>query len=304
MAEMSPLFRGKAGRAFAGGLKHLLKIDKVEWFYEKICGWDGEKETGATGIEFAKGSIEESGFRMTLNGMPRDEAIDWLRENLPSGGFITISNHTLGALDGLGLIDLFGHATGNLPDGESRYKYMVNSLLLRMNAAASCFISVTPTGTVRTAPTAESIAGIYAAKAHLDAGGALGLFPAGAVSNLETGRRPIVRLPDAGWDLPSCYTEPRVRDREWQMSIIKFIKRAGVPVLPVLNATQNSKFFYNLGLIDWRLRLTRLPAEMLNKRGQELRFVAGPMIPAEKIASVQSLKELRTLLRASVYSLL
>ena len=74
MASLSGLFRGSAGRVLAKGIKSLLKIDEVEYFYAKICGWDGEKETGATGAEFAKGAIEESGFRMTLNGMPRDEA--------------------------------------------------------------------------------------------------------------------------------------------------------------------------------------------------------------------------------------
>ena len=312
MASLSGLFRGSAGRVLAKGIKSLLKIDEVEYFYAKICGWDGEKETGATGAEFAKGAIEESGFRMTLNGMPRDEAIGWLRENLPSGAFITISNHTLGALDGLGLIDLFGHARED-------YKFMVNKLLMRMKAAASRFITVTPTGAERTAPTADSVAGVRAAVGHLQAGGCLGLFPSGAVSDKVPGRRPLVTLPAidpaaahdsasapaaAPWGLPAAYTEPRIRDREWQMSIIKFIKRAGVPVIPVLDATLNSNFYYNLGLIDWRIRITRLPAEMLNKRGKDLRFVMGQAISPEQISSVSDIKDLRTLLRASVYSML
>ena len=320
MASLSGLFRGSAGRVLAKGIKSLLKIDEVEYFYAKICGWDGEKETGATGAEFAKGAIEESGFKMTLNGMPRDEAIGWLRENLPSGAFITISNHTLGALDGLGLIDLFGHARED-------YKFMVNKLLMRMKAAASRFITVTPTGAERTAPTADSVAGVRAAVGHLQAGGCLGLFPSGAVSDKVPGRRPLVTLPPSGpvapssdpaaahdsasapadaapWGLPAAYTEPRIRDREWQMSIIKFIKRAGVPVIPVLDATLNSNFYYNLGLIDWRIRITRLPAEMLNKRGKELRFVMGQAISPEQISSVSDIKDPRTLLRASVYPML
>ncbi|MBR1632912.1 MAG: 1-acyl-sn-glycerol-3-phosphate acyltransferase [Bacteroidales bacterium] len=312
MASLSGLFRGSAGRVLAKGIKSLLKIDEVEYFYAKICGWDGEKETGATGAEFAKGAIEESGFRMTLNGMPRDEAIGWLRENLPSGAFITISNHTLGALDGLGLIDLFGHARED-------YKFMVNKLLMRMKAAASRFITVTPTGAERTAPTADSVAGVRAAVGHLQAGGCLGLFPSGAVSDKVPGRRPLVTLPAldsasahdsasapaaAPWGLPATYTEPRIRDREWQMSIIKFIKRAGVPVIPVLDATLNSNFYYNLGLIDWRIRITRLPAEMLNKRGKSLRFIMGRPITPEQIQAVEGLQDLRTLLRASVYSML
>ena len=350
MAALSPLFRGKTGAGFAKFLKWMLSIDKVEAFYEDICGWDGSRETGATGVEFCRRAIEESGYRLTLNGMPRDEAVAWLRENLPSGPFITVSNHTLGALDGLGLIDLFGSAAGPMPNAapagagasaaEPRYKFMVNSLLMRMRAAASCFIPVTPTGAVRTAPTAESINGVYAAMEHLRGGGCLGLFPAGAVSNLELRKRPLIPgagvTPDiryrhaqgplkklrqefsvasapasiagpspaviAGSDRQSL-REPKVRDREWQMSIVKFIRRAGVPVLPVYNASQNSRFFYSLGLIDWRLRLTRLPAELLNKSGRELRFVAGPLISPEQIAAAGSLPALRSLLRSAVYAL-
>lgn len=281
MAALSPLFRGRCGTGFAKMLKRALSIDKVEAFYEDICGWDGSHETGATGVEFCRRAVEESGYCMTLNGMPRDEAVAWLRENLPSGPFITVSNHTLGALDGMGLIDLFGSARGD-------YKFMVNAMLMRMRAAASCFIPVTPTGAVRTAPTAESINGVYAAMEHLRHGGSLGLFPAGAVSNLELGKRP---------------DEPKVRDRDWQPSIVKFIRRAGVPVLPVYNASLNSRFFYSLGLLDWRLRLTRLPAELLNKSGRELRFVAGPLITPDQIAAAGSLQDLRTLLRSAVYSL-
>ena len=264
---------------------------------------------------FSRGDIvvfDTSGTPPCISLYSRDEAIGWLRENLPSGAFITISNHTLGALDGLGLIDLFGHARED-------YKFMVNKLLMRMKAAASRFITVTPTGAERTAPTADSVAGVRAAVGHLQAGGCLGLFPSGAVSDKVPGRRPLVTLPAldsasahdsasapaaAPWGLPATYTEPRIRDREWQMSIIKFIKRAGVPVIPVLDATLNSNFYYNLGLIDWRIRITRLPAEMLNKRGKELRFVMGQAISPEQISSVSDIKDLRTLLRASVYTML
>ena len=36
MASLSGLFRGSAGRVLAKGIKSLLKIDEVEYFYAKI----------------------------------------------------------------------------------------------------------------------------------------------------------------------------------------------------------------------------------------------------------------------------
>ncbi len=97
--------------------------------------------------------------------------------------------------------------------------------------------------------------------------------------------------------------EPRIRDREWQMSIIKFIRNAGVPVLPLRLLDGNSRFYYSLGLIDWRLRLLRLPSEMLNKSGKTLRILAGNLISPAELASFNSMDDLRAFLRASVYSL-
>ena len=113
--------------------------------------------------------------------------------------------------------------------------------------------------------------------------------PAGAVSDLKLGPRPK--------------DEPRVRDREWQTSIIKFIRNAGVPVLPIRLLDGNSAFYYNLGLIDWRVRLLRLPTEMLNKAGKTLRLVTGPIITPTQISALPDLETLRHYLRASVYSL-
>ena len=166
---------------------------------------------------------------------------------------------------------------------------MVNEILWRLEPLRSNLIRVTPNGNILTAPTAQSIAGVRAAREHLDAGGVLGLFPSGAVSDLKPGRRPE--------------GEPRVRDREWQMSIIRFIAKAGVPVLPVRFLDGNSRFYYSLGLIDWRVRLLRLPSEMLNKAGKTIRLAVGPVISPEKIAEAANLQDLRNFLRASVYSL-
>ena len=317
LERVSPLFRGKCGNAFARRVLHLLKLDAIEELNERCSIHKG--------AEFARAVIEAVGAAYSVNGLPRDEALEKFR--IPEGPFITISNHPIGSLDGLALIDFIGHLRDD-------YKFMVNELLSRFEALRGSLISVNPNGKLLSAPTATSISGVRQAKLHLEAGGCLGLFPSGAVSDLKLGPRPAV--PGAGPAVPGPgasgagtaaseagpaipgpapapvipgptgnppHTEPRVRDREWQTGIIKFIRNAGVPVLPIRLLDGNSAFYYNLGLIDWRVRLLRLPSEMLNKNGKTLRFITGPVIDAARISSFPDLDSLRQALRASVYSL-
>ena len=294
LERISPLFRGKCGNAFARRVLHLLKLDAIEELNERCSIHKG--------AEFARAVIEAVGAAYSVNGLPRDEALEKFR--IPEGPFITISNHPIGSLDGLALIDFIGHLRDD-------YKFMVNELLSRFEALRGSLISVNPNGKLLSAPTATSISGVRQAKLHLEAGGCLGLFPSGAVSDLKLGPRPAVPgagAPGAGRVVPGPtgnppHTEPRVRDREWQTGIIKFIRNAGVPVLPIRLLDGNSAFYYNLGLIDWRVRLLRLPSEMLNKNGKTLRFITGPVIDAARISSFPDLDSLRQALRASVYSL-
>ena len=281
LERMSPVFRGRAGNAFAEFLLRALKVQKVSDIYDALSGFNG--------AEFARAVNEAAGLRYTVNGLCREDALEHFRSLIPEGPFITICNHPIGSLDGTILIDFFGHLRKD-------YMYMVNEILWRLEPLRPSLIRVTPNGNSISAPTAQSIAGVRAAREHLEKGGVLGLFPSGAVSDLKPGRRPEIP------GMPNC-KEPKVRDRDWQMSIIRFIAKAGVPVLPMHFLDGNSLFYYLLGLIDWRVRLLRLPSEILNKKGKTIRLAMGPVIGSEKIGAARTPEELRDLLRASVYSL-
>jgi len=266
---LSPIFRGKFGNALGKSAMKILGVDRCNESYDRI------KDN--KGIDFARAFLEEVGVTYSINGKdPKDAGI-----TLPEGPFITVSNHPIGSVDGIILADFFGHLRDD-------YKLMVNKFLMLFEAFTPCLIPVTPTGTERTAPTADSIAGVRGALQHIKDGHPLGLFPSGAVSDKHLGKCPE--------------QEPKVRDREWQMPIIKFIQKAGVPVIPVRFFDGNSQFFYNLGLIDWRVRLLRQPREIFNKAGQTIRLGIGPIITPAQQAACSTLDELRTLLRAAVYS--
>lgn len=262
LEKASPLLRGRAGNALGRGLMRLLSVDKVNRLYER--------HIDSTGPEFARAVLEDIGIEYEVLNAD-------LLQDLPSGPFITISNHPYGSVDGVMLVDLFGHLR---PD----FKVMVNRFLGRIKPLEDNFICVTPTGTRRTAPTKDSIHGIKEAVAHVHSGGVLGIFPSGAVSDLSLKDR--------------C-----IRDRQWQEPVIRLIKKLGVPVVPVHFLDRNSDFYYSLGLIDWRVRLLRLPAEVFNKKGKRTRIAIGEIITPQQQQEFKDMDSFSDFLRNKVYNL-
>lgn len=261
LEEMTPVFRGPAGNALCRGLMRILSIDRINDLYDR--------NSSHTGPDFARALLEDVGVRYEV--LNRD-----VLDRLPEGPFITISNHPYGSLDGIMLVDLFGHIR---PD----FKLIVNRFLGRIKAMAENFICVTPTGKERTAPTSDSIQGIKNAVRHVYDGHPLGLFPAGAVSDLSLRDR--------------C-----VRDREWQEPVLRMIKKLNVPIVPVHFLDGNSAFYYSLGLIDWKVRLLRLPGEVFNKRGKLQRIALGEIVTPEKQKEFADAEQLGLFLRNQIYN--
>lgn len=74
----------------------------------------------------------------------------------------------------------------------------------------------------------------------------------------------------------------KIQDLPWTHSVIRLIRKAKVPVYPVYFDFLNSRFFYWLGRIDWRIRTLRIPAEAFNKRGRTVDvYIGEPVSPEE-----------------------
>lgn len=243
-------------------LTRLLSVDKVNDLYDRYSRYAGPA--------FARAVLKDIDINYEVLNL---EILD----SIPEGPFITISNHPFGHIDGIILVDLFGHLC-------SDYKVMVNRILGRIDPLKDNFICVTPVGEERTVPTRESLQGVKEALKHVRGGHPLGLFPAGAVSDLSIKDR--------------C-----VRDREWQEPVIRLIKKLNVPILPVTFMDGNSAFYYTLGLLDWRIRLLRLPSEVFNKRGKTIRLSIGNIISPEEQDEFNDLDDFRRFLRNKVYVL-
>ena len=223
-----------------------------------------------TGARFAEGLLNDLGVNYVIGHADR-------LKRLPNGAFITISNHPYGGLDGIMLIDLMASLR---PD----YKLMVNKMLSLVKTMKDNFISVSPVGNKKTGISVASLQGMRETLTHLQDGHPVGFFPSGAVSDFS--------LKDF-----------RVRDRKWQKSILHLIRSVKVPVLPIRFFDKNSPFFYFLGMINWRVRLLRMPHEVFNKREQEPRIGIGNLISVEEQRQYNDVRSLGTFLRKAVYEM-
>ena len=240
----------------------ILSVDKVNDLYDRNLQYKGP--------DFARAVLDDIGVCYEVEN---NEVLD----TLPVGPFITISNHPYGHMDGLILSDIFGHLRLD-------YKIMVNGILGMIKPMEDNFICVTPQGKERTVPTPDNVRGIKDLVRHVSEGHPLGLFPAGAVSDLNLKDR--------------C-----IRDREWQEPVLRLIRKLNVPILPVTFRDGNSPFYYSLGLIDWRVRLLRLPAEVFNKKGKEMRVALGKIISPQEQQRFKDIAGFGIFLRDMVYEL-
>lgn len=263
--QLLPLFEGKRGRFLFRVLERITGVRKLNRMEDRLALLGHEGPDAALDI---------------LEDLEIDYAVGHPERllSLPEGPFITVSNHVYGHLDGIMLLDLIGHQ-------RSDYKVMVNAFLMWIRQLAPSFIAVNPTEKRSQGPTSQSISGVREALGHVHDGGALHLFPSGAVSDLKPGEN---------WT---------IRDREWQDPAIRLIQKAGVPVVPIRFFDRNSLFYYSLGLIEYRIRFARLFHEMFNKRGTHPRLAIGETIPAEVISETHDLQQLKALLRESVYGM-
>jgi len=281
--KLSPFFATKTGRKVGSALFRLVGIDKANKAYEAIYQYKGPA--------FARKLLEYLEIQYKVAGL---ETL----ENQQDGSFITISNHVYGGLDGLVLMDLVFR---RFPD----FKVMVNHFLTLMEPLDDNFISVDPKTDISTSVTSRSLNGVREALAQIRDRRPVGFFPSGAVSDFHF----------KDWLLPwtqslevrnsTAYSQRNraVYDRPWQDSVVRIIRKAQVPVIPIRFFDRNSMFFYSLGLIDWRVRVMRLPRESFNKKGKEMRIAIGRPITPEEIRSHESIEDLSLFLRRSVYGM-
>lgn len=257
--KMVPFLDGK--EKLVNGLLKLLSVDKVNWIHDHNCD--------TPGVPFVEGLLKDLNITLRIDN---EERLD----HLPEGSFITVSNHPLGALDGISLIKIVGQR-------RPKFKVMVNMVLNYISAMRPNFIAVDALASSDPKKKAVSMQGIKAAMMQVKSGEPMGFFPAGAVSKLNI--------------------HGNIDDRKWQPTIIRLIKQMKVPVVPIYFHTRNSWWFNFLGVVSWQLRTLRLPAEVFRKKNSEIHISVGEPIPYEEIAKFDDLDQLGEFLKAKTYAI-
>jgi putative hemolysin len=251
--------KGFFGTCVAGVVYGVMGLGKINRLFDGAADYQGR--------EFADHLIEN--MDITIDVSPEQ------LENIPKeGGFVVVSNHPFGGIEGVMLYSVIAKVR---PD----FKLMANFILSHIPNLKEAFFAVNPFE--KNPEWKSSLGGIKGAINHIAEGHGLGVFPAGEVSRFH------------GHDYPE--------DLPWNASIARIIKNAKVPVIPVFWDGRNSRLFYAVDRINSMLGTARLTRELANKQGKRFNLQIGkPILPAE-VALYENPKELAAYLRSRSYAL-
>lgn len=215
---------------------------------------------------FAKSLLD--GLNIQLQGLEE------LQAKIPKTGPIVIaSNHPFGGIEGVFLAWAIEQVRPDI-------KVMANQGLKIFPELEDYFIFTNPLSEndPKNAPS------IRACLKHVKTGGALLIFPAGRVSYFHKDTR-------------------RIADHNWNRLIASIANRTDAQYLPIFVSGFNSRLFYRLGRIYFRLRMLMLPRELINKRNARITVTAGHGIAMKHYANDISTDTQTELFRAQSYLL-
>lgn len=219
------------------------------------------------GAAFAKAMSRDLNVKYTVEGM----------ENLNrQGHYMLVSNHPLGAFDGISYIAIFG-------DYFKQIKVIVNDLLMYIEPLQSVFLPVNTMGRQKRADI-ENLQRAY--------------------NNPET---QLISFP-AGFC--SRYIDGRIQDIEWKKSVISQSIESKRDIVPMYFEGRNSITFYALEWVRRKLHmkfnigLVLLPRQMMKTaKGKHFRIYIGKPIPYQHFDQSKTDTQWAQWLREECYKL-
>ena len=228
------------------------------------------------GLPFVEAILKE--FGVTVNTiMPGTGTADVRKKLagiLSNRRLIIASNHPLGGLDGLALMNQIGNVREDIV-------FPVNDLLMNVPGLRPLFIPINKHG--KNTENAKIIDENFASEKMIL------YFPAGLVSRKFKGGE--------------------IRDLEWKSTFIKKAKKYHRDILPVYISGRNSDWFYNLS--NWRKKLgikaniemLYLADEMMKQSGHTITIIIGDLIPWEYLDKSKNDLQWAEFVRQKAYSL-
>lgn len=223
---------------------------------------------GMRDADFCRGVLDHLDISYSIEGEGRPD---------PSNRRVIIaSNHPLGGLDGMILIDYVSKVYGGT------VKFIVNDLLMAIEPLKGVFLPINKHGR----QSRESFRAIDEAMAGNDP---IIIFPAGLCS--RKGKK------------------GEIADLQWQKNFVSKAIAHRRDIIPILFSGQNSKFFYNFARLRTRvglkfnIEMARLPKEVFRARSSSFTMTIGDPIAWQTLKGGADAQRQADEIRALVYSL-
>lgn len=224
------------------------------------------KTAGLTGAPFCEAVLKELNVTYRVHGI----------ENIPETPRVTFaSNHPLGGLDGIALIDFITQTCGTSP------KCIVNDLLMAVEPLKEVFLPINKHG-------AQSRASQLSIDAAFNSSSPLLVFPAGLVSRKVNGI---------------------ITDLQWKKMFVTKSIATNRPIIPVYFSGTNSRFFYNFAKarehsgIKLNIEMVLLPREVFRCQDKCFDIYIGAPIHPQSLNREHNAIEEATRIKGIVYSL-
>ena len=247
-------------RPLVAWLKRIAHQDQVNAFL-----WESRDKVGTPWLEACVDYLQ---MTLQIEG----------KENLPDPGdgrlYTFVSNHPLGGEDGVALGALIGRHY------DSRFRYLVNDLLLYLPGLAPLCIPINKTGKGSRNFPAMVEAGFQSDNHML-------MFPAGLCSRRHNGI---------------------IRDIPWKKTFITKSVEYQRDIVPIHFGGQNSDFFYRLAnfsdrCLPFNLAMLFLVDEMYKNVGKTFRIAIGKPIPWQTFDKSKTPMEWANFVQDIVYNL-
>lgn len=243
----------KAPRLLTRFIKRLLHQDFLNGFFRQ----------GYAGIEFCHEALKYLNVKIEVEG------------TIPEGGPYTfVSNHPLGGIDGLALLDLIG-------TGSRDVRLLGNDFLTAVKGLAPMIVPINKVG-MQSRSLKSNIDQAFSSDVNML------VCPAGKVSRL---------------------TDGVIQDQKWTKTFLQKSIETRRDIVPIHFIGENSRRFYRIGRMEkfFKLRfplgMLFLPDEMYRAQGSTYRVVIGQPISYKTFDSSRSLNDWAQDIRKTVYEL-
>ena len=264
--DVKAILKAKAGKKarFIPGfivsyLKRIIHQDEVN---EALRSFGHKKD-----LEFINAFMEYFNNSFEVHGL----------ENLPHDDrrYTFVSNHPLGAQDGLGLAHILG------PIYKGKIRFLANDLLMNIPQISSFWVPINKTGKqARNLP--QQINAAFQGENHIV------MFPAGLCSRKKKGV---------------------IKDLPWKKTVITKSVQSQRDIIPIHFEGENSKFFYRLANINkmlgikFNIAMLYLSDEMFKNKNKTFKITIGKPIPWQTFDKTKNATEWAQYVQDIVYSL-